>query len=215
VKPKYKLQSLDVRTVLVCLALLSASTVFADEKALNGRWALDKRNSENLASQLDELKRELRDFSYEHGKIGDPDKPDPFTSRRQLSDKEWETKRNGGVGNPSVIVQQMVDAKSLKVYVSEQIIVAYDGKIRRRISPNPNGRVHSATGAGTSTDSIGQTMAYLEADAVVIETRTNSAERLFERFELTKNDQLKLTTELHNPEWKHSVEFVRFYDRAE
>lgn len=192
-----------------------AATVIADQKTFNGRWALDKRDSETLASQLDQLKRELRDYAFEHGKISDPDKPDPFSSRRQLSDKEWESKRNGGVGNPSVIVQQMVGARLIKVYMSDQIIVAYDGKIRRRLSPNPNGRVHSATGKGTSTDSIGQTMAYLDAEAVVIETRTNSAERLSERFEITKNDRLKLTTELHNPDWKHSIEFVRFYDRDE
>ncbi len=202
-------------SVTLCLVFFCANCVVADEKAFNGRWALDKGNSETLAKQLDELKRELRDYAYEHGKISDPDKPDPFSRRRDVSDKEWESKRNGGVGNPSVPVQQMVGAKSLKFYVSEQIVVAYDGKIRRRLSPNPNGRVHSATGKGTSKDSIGQSMTYLDEDAVVIETRTNAAERLSERFELTKKDQLKLTTELYNPDWKHSVEFVRFYDRAE
>jgi hypothetical protein len=187
----------------------------ADSSKFNGRWTLNKDDSETLAQQLNELKQEIRDFSYDHGKISDPDKPDPFDSRRQVGDKEWETRRNGGVVNPTKMVRLMVEAKSLKVYISDQVIVAYDnGKVKRRIDPNPKGRVHSATGKGTSKDTIGTTMAYLDADAVVIETFTNSAERLMERLEISRNNQLKLTTELRNPQWKHSITFVRMYDRA-
>ncbi|MDA0822596.1 MAG: hypothetical protein O3C28_09260 [Proteobacteria bacterium] len=201
---------------IATVALISLSGAWAaDSPAINGRWTLNDDDSQTLAKKINELKQEVRDFSYDNGKISDPDKPDPFDSRRSVGDKEWETRRNGGVVNPTVTVRYMVEAESIKIYISGRIIIAYDdGKVKRRIDPNPNGRVHSATGKGTSKDSIGTTMAYFDADAVVIETLTNSAERLVERLEISRSGQLKLTTVLHNPQWKHSITFVRRYDRA-
>ncbi|MFT4564725.1 MAG: hypothetical protein ACI9BW_004495 [Gammaproteobacteria bacterium] len=210
-----KLAKIRCLISLVVIAMLACSQAWAAGASdISGSWTLNKDDSEKLEKQLDKLKLEIRDYAYDHGKISDPDKPDPFENRRKVGDKEWETRRNGGVVNPSVIVRHMVEAKSLKVHISERIIVAYDGKVRRRINPNPNGRVHSAKGKGTSKDTVGTTMAYLDADAVVIETLTNSAERLVERLEISRGNQLKLTTVLHNPQWKHSVTFVRMYDRT-
>lgn len=191
-----------------------ATASLADSSAISGTWTLDEDGSDSLQAQIDTLKQEYREWSSEHGKINDPNKPDPFQSARKLGEKKWDSSRAGPVSRPSVVVRQMIGAESIKLYVSDRVIVAYDGKIRRRVNPNPNGRVHSATGKGTSKDSIGQTLTYLDGDAVVIETRTNSAERLGERFEVTPDDRLKITTSLYNPSWRRSIEFVRYYDRA-
>jgi phage I-like protein len=100
---------------IATVALISFSGAWAaGSPAINGRWTLNDDDSETLAKQINKLKQEVRDFSYDHGTISDPDKPDPFDNRRSVGDKEWETRRNGGVVNPSVTVRHMVEAESLK-----------------------------------------------------------------------------------------------------
>jgi hypothetical protein len=103
----------------------------------------------------------------------------------------------------------------LKLYVSDRIFVSNDGKLKRLVSPNPAGRVYSATGKGVSKDAIGQTLAYLDDDAFVIETRTNSAELLTERFELTADDALMVSIVLKNPDWRREISFVRRFERLQ
>ena len=187
---------------------------WADPDAITGTWLLDDGNSDTLKEQMNDLKQEYRDWESEQGeKAEESNKPSPFDSN-SLKDKQWDARRSGSVAKPSIAVNQMVTAQSIKLYVSERIVVAYDRKLKRLISPNPNGRVHSAKGHGISKDAIGETLAYLDEDAVVIETRTTSAERLAERFEVTPVDQLKVTTRLYNPDWRREIEFVRMYDRS-
>ena len=195
------------------LLLCCSIACIADTGVLTGTWVIDEDSSGTLEDEIDTLKQEYRDYQTEQGTISDPDKPDPFQSRRQLGEKEW-AKRGSPVGKPSLTVRKMVRAESIKLYVSERIVVAYDGEIKRLLNPNPIGRVHSATGKGVSKDVFGQTLAYLDADAVVIETRTYSAERLVERFEIDQHERLKVTTDLHNPTWRRDIKFVRYYTRA-
>ncbi|TDJ60004.1 MAG: hypothetical protein E2O36_08215 [Proteobacteria bacterium] len=193
----------------LCLAFIAP--VAADPSAISGSWSLDVDASGTVRAEINQLKRDHRDYTNAHSKIGDPNKPDPFASRR--TNKEWDSRPGGPVANASITVRQMVAAESLKLYVSERIIIAYDRKLKRLISPNPNGRVHSATGKGVSSDAVGETLAYFDGDAIVIETRTKIAERLVERFELTPSDQLKVTINLKNPQWRRKIEFVRFFNR--
>lgn len=200
------------RALALWLLLTIAPPGAADSSALTGRWSLDKDTSGALSDEINQLKQEHRLRSSQYGSINDPDKPDPFSSRSRNAEN-YDTRPSGPVANASATVRRMVSAKSLKLYVSDRIVVAYDGKLKRLITPNPNGRVHSASGKGTSRDAIGDTLAYIENDAIVIETRTKSAERLTERFELTGEDRLKVTTSLKNPDWRREIEFVRFYDR--
>ena len=203
----------NVIKVMTVYGLLGVSMpAAAGPNDISGTWRLNEGDSETLNEEVKQLKQEHRDWSTEHGSINDPEKPDPFAARRQRADS-WDSRRGGAVGNASVTVRQMVSAALIKLYISERIIIAYDGKLKRLINPNPYGRVHSATGKGLSKDAIGETLAYVEGDAVVIETRTTSAERMTERFELTSNDRLQLTTSLKNPAWRRKIEFVRIYDR--
>ena len=202
-----------IKALLTSFLLGVAAPGVADPGAITGTWAIDEKASGTLGDEIDQLKQEHREWTSEHGSGDDPNKPSPFDDKRKFNDKNWDSRRSGPVPNASVVTRQMVSAESMKLYVSERIVVSYDGKLKRLISPNPNGRVHSATGKGISKDAVGETLAYIEDDAIVIETRTNAAERLAERFELTPNDQLKVTTLLKNPDWRRTVEFVRFYDR--
>jgi len=202
-----------IKLLVVCLLLGATAPSAADPGAMSGTWVLDERASESLKDEIIQLKQEYRDWKTSEARGSDPTKPDPFSDKRKFSDKEWNAARGGAVGNASVKVRQMVSAESIKLYVSTRVIVAYDGQLKRLVSPNPAGRVHSASGKGVSTDAVGETLAYVDGDAVVIETRSNSAERLAERFELTSNDQLQITTSLKNPDWRRGIEFVRFYDR--
>lgn len=202
-----------IKVILTAILLGSSALVSADPSAISGTWDLDEKASDSLEDEIDELKQEYRQWMSDKTRSDDPDKPVPFESGRKFDDKQWDSRRSGPVPNASVATRTMVEAESIKVYVSDRIIVAYDGKLKRLISPNPAGRVHSATGKGVSKDAVGETLAYVDGDAFVIETRTNAAERLAERFELTSDDELKITTSLKNPEWRRTVEFVRFYER--
>ena len=212
-KPHRHSRSRAVPLVCFVVAIVASNWTYADSSALNGSWSLEKANSQSLSDEINQLKQEHRSWESERGGINDPDKPDPFGDKRKFSEKEWNARRSGPVPNPSIVVRNMVTADTLKMHVSERIVVAYDGKVKRLINPNPNGRVHSATGKGISKDRIGETLAYFDDNAVVIETRTNSAERLAERFELTAPDELKLTIALKSPAWRRKVEFVRYFTR--
>ena len=202
-----------VIALATCLLTASVPYVTAEPDAITGTWVLNEDASNTLKAEISVLKQEHRTWESENGGINDPEKPSPFDSNN-IKNKNWDSRRSGAVSQPSRVVSQMVTAESLKLYISERFIVAYDGKLKRMITPNPNGRVHSAKGLGISKDAVGETLAYVDENAVVIETRTASAERLAERFELTSVDQLKVTTSLYNPDWRREVEFVRVYDRG-
>ena len=196
----------------VAWLLFAVPYALAGPDAISGKWTLNDVDSGSLKKEISVLKQEHRTWESDHGAINDPEKPDPFASNN-IKNKNWDSRRGGAVSKPSNAVNQIVTAESIKLYISERIVVAYDGKLKRLISPNPNGRVYSAKGHGISKDAIGETLAYVDEDAIVIETRTKSAERLAERFEVTPVDQLKVTTRLYNPDWRREVEFVRVYDR--
>lgn len=184
----------------------------ADLSALSGNWVLDEDASDTLAAEVNQLKTEERDYQSEYGSSEGNEKPDPFGKRR-FGDKDWQTRRSGLVSTASVVVRQMLQCTEMKLYVADRIVVSYDGNVKRLVNPNPAGRVYSATGKGVSTDAVGQTLAYLDDASFVIETRTNSAERMAERFELTDDDTLKITVTLKNPEWRREIEFVRYFVR--
>ena len=201
-----------VNTFVTWLLFAVVPYALAGPDAISGKWTLNDGESGSLKKEISVLKQEHRTWQSEHGGINDPEKPDPFESNN-IKNKNWDSRRGGAVSKPSNVVNQIVTAESLKLYISERFVVAYDGKLKRLINPNPNGRVHSAKGHGISKDAIGETLAYVDEDAIVIETRTKSAERLAERFEVTPVDQLKVITRLYNPDWRREVEFVRMYDR--
>lgn len=100
----------------------------------------------------------------------------------------------------------------LESSASERFATAYDdGGLQRLITPNPVGRVRSATGEGVSKDAVGAILASVDDDATFIETRTSIVERLTTRFELIPSGRLKVTTSLmttaQNPDWRRKVEF--------
>ena len=198
-------------TVFLHCTLFGAATA-AELRDFTGSWVLNESASGSLDAQINQLKQEERDYETKHGSINDPDKPDPF-GKRKRGGPDWDPRRSGPVPNASINTQRMLNSALLKLYVSERIIVSYDGEIKRRVQPNPAGRVYSATGKGVSSDAIGETLAYLEEEAFVIETLTTSAERLAERFEMTADDRLKITTTLKNPEWRREIAFIRYYER--
>lgn len=202
-----------VRCLAAPLLLILAIDLSADVDALSGTWIINENDSDSLKTQMNALKQEYRDWKDDQDKDDDdPEKPSPF-DRNDLRKQGYETRRGGSVAKPSVAVNRIVTAEQIRLYISERIIVAYDGKLKRLISPNPLGRVHSAKGRGISKDATGETLAYLENDTVVIETRTKITERLTERFEMSSTGQLKVMTRLYNPDWRREIEFVRMYDR--
>lgn len=208
------MRSTELIPQLTFIALLSVSLCVpaADLSTLSGNWILDEDASDTLAAEVNQLKTEERDYQSEYGSSDNNEKPDPFGKRR-FGDKDWQTRRSGLVSAASVVVRQMLQSTAIKLYVADRIVVSYDGKVKRLVNPNPAGRVYSATGKGVSKDAVGQTLAYLDEQSFVIETRTNSAERMAERFELTDDDTLKITATLKNPEWRREVEFVRYFTR--
>ena len=188
------------RTFLGCFLLCLAASGLADPGGLSGTWLLDEGKSGQLGDEIGQLKQEYREWASEHGGINDPDKPSPFEDQRKSDKHNWDSRRAGTVANASVTANRMVSAKALKLYVSDRIVISYDGKLKRLIIPNPAGRVISASGKGIYEDAIGETLAYLDDGALMVETRTHAAERVVERFERTPDDQLKETISIKNPD---------------
>jgi hypothetical protein len=201
-----------IAVTALLLVTVCAPASAADLSALSGNWILNEDASATLVSEVNLLKTEERDYQSEYGTADENEKPDPFGKRR-FGDEDWKTRRGGLVSSASVVVRQILQSETIKLYVADRIVVSYGGKVKRLVNPNPAGRVYSATGKGVSTDAIGQTLAYIDEAAFVIETRTNSAERMSERFELTDDDALKITATLKNPEWRREVKFVRYFVR--
>ena len=110
-------------------------------------------------------------------------------------------------------MRTMISADVVKIYFSRKLAISYDKEVKRLLTPNPNGRVYSATGAGLSKDSVGETLSYMDDDILHIETRTDIG-KIKERIDpFTEPGKLIITWTIEAPAIEQRVEMTTVYDK--
>lgn len=136
-------------------------------------------------------------------------RPDIFGRNRSWDDN----RARGATAIIPKLMRSMIGAEVIKIYFSRKLAIAYDKSIKRLLTPNPNGRVYSASGAGLSKDEIGETLSYVEDGIVYIETRTNVG-RIKERIDaLEEPGKLIITWTVDAPAVSRAIEMVTVYDK--
>ena len=128
--------------------------------------------------------------------------------------REWDDRR----GRPATAVvpkmmRALISSEMIKIYYSRKLAISYDNKTKRLLTPNPNGRVYSATGAGLSNDELGETLSYIENDVLFIETRTEVG-KIKERIDpIAEPGKLTITWNIKAPSMERAVEMTTVYDK--
>lgn len=189
---------------------LSLSPAFAND-IYNGSWLFNKKRSDDLQDVMEIIRRENQEEidQREEEKQKRTSKPDVFGRNR-----EWDDRRAHGATAPiPKLMRTMISAETIKIYFSRKLAISYDKEIKRLLTPNPNGRVYSASGAGLSKDSVGESLSYIENDILFIETRTDIG-KIKERFDpLTEPGKLIITWQIEAPAIERSVEMTTVYDK--
>ena len=110
-------------------------------------------------------------------------------------------------------MRTLISSQVIKIYFSRKLAIAYDKSAKRLLTPNPNSRVYSASGAGISKDEIGETLSYIEDGVLYIETRTTVG-RLKERIDpLQEPGTLVIDWTIDAPAVPRAIEMTTVYDK--
>jgi hypothetical protein len=192
------------------LLLLSQSAVSAND-AFNGTWLFNKNRSDDLQDVMEMIRRQNQE---------DIDQREAEKQKRQQKvdifgkNREWDDRR----GRPATAVvpkmmRALISSEMIKIYYSRKLAISYDNKTKRLLTPNPNGRVYSATGAGLNNDELGETLSYIENDVLFIETRTEVG-KIKERIDpIAEPGKLTITWNIKAPSMERAVEMTTVYDK--
>ncbi|MGR8947921.1 MAG: hypothetical protein ACU84Q_07735 [Gammaproteobacteria bacterium] len=168
-------------SLFLSLALLLPAGTSAQD-IYNGTWLLNEKLSDDLQSVMEQVRRAQQEEvdQREEEKQKRTSRPDIFGR-----DRSWDEQRaRSATAIIPKLMRTMIGSENIKIYFSRKLAISYDKNIKRLLTPNPNGRVYSATGAGLSKDDVGETLSYLENNVLFIETRTKIG-RLKERIDAT------------------------------
>ena len=182
-KSTYRILAPTIMHITLLAIFLIPSSLLAEE-IYNGTWILNESESDNIQKTMQRVRRAQQEEidQREEEKQKRNSRPDIFGRNR-----EWDDRR--GRGATAVIpkrMRNMIGSESIKIYFSRKLAIAYGKDIKRLLTPNPHGRVYSATGAGLSKDNVGETLSYIEDGVLFIETRTDIG-RIKERIDATQN----------------------------
>ncbi|MEM7466775.1 MAG: hypothetical protein AAF387_07805 [Pseudomonadota bacterium] len=195
---------------LCCCWLISVAAAQANE-AYNGAWILNKKRSDDLQKVMEQVRRENQEIinQREEEKQERSSRPDIFGRNR-----EWDDRR--GRAATAVIpklMRTMIAAETIKLYFSRKLAVSYDKNIKRLLTPNPHGRVYSASGAGLSKDDIGESLSYVDNQILFIETRTDVG-KITERFDpFQEADTLVIEWTVEAPAVERPIRMTTVYDK--
>lgn len=193
----------------------------ADASALNGRWQLDEDNSENLddsgvafnkkQEREKRLKSEQKFNKDNH--TGDRNQYEKAANAAEKFIGEDYRSQSWDVTDE---VREMVEAKTLKVYVANKVVLLYGPDRKRLLTVNPGGRVYSVRGMEFTDDAVGRALTYIKDDDVVVETEMTIGGKLVERFSIDAEDEaLVLTIRLQETGGGPWLEFKRRYTRSQ
>ena len=196
---------------LLIVSFLCATNASLANETYNGRWQLDEKNSDDLQDVMERVRRENQEEidQKEQERQERQQRPDIFGR-----DRSWDDNRaRGATAVIPKLMRTMISSEIIKIYFSRKLAIAYDKNFKRLLTPNPNGRVYSASGAGISKDEIGETLSYVEDGILYIETRT-SVGRLKERIDaLQVPGKLIIDWSVDAPAVPRAIEMRTVYDK--
>ena len=197
--------------VLFALASLAASATCNANENYNGSWQLNEDRSDDLQDVMERVRREHQEVidQREEARQKRNSRPDIFGR-----DRSWDDNRaRGATAIIPKLMRTMISSDVIKIYFSRKLAIAYGQTHKRLLTPNPNGRVYSASGAGLSKDDIGETLSYIENGILFIETRTKVG-RLTERIDALEDPgSLIVTWTIDAPAVDRPIEMTTVYDK--
>ena len=205
------LARLSMPTRLLALFLLCCTNPSLANDAYNGRWQLNEKRSDDLQDVMERVRRENQEEidQKEEERQKRQQRPDIFGR-----DRSWDDNRaRGATAIIPKLMRTLISSQIIKIYFSRKLAIAYDKNVKRLLTPNPNGRVYSASGAGLSKDEIGETLSYIEGGVLYIETRT-SVGRLKERIDALQDPgALIIDWTIDAPAVSRAIEMTTVYDK--
>jgi hypothetical protein len=109
-------------------------------------------------------------------------------------------------------MRKIVSASSLYLVGKRELLITYDRKYRRKLLPNPFGRVFSASGDELIEDRYGRTLSFWRKNRLVVETKTEGGTDIVELYSYDlRLSKLKITTTV-TPSGRAGIEFHRVFD---
>jgi len=193
--------------MVLAVALVSADTMGASpvSMAIDGAWTLNVKASDSVDEKFKHF-RKTRRGGFRDGGIG-------AGKGGKMGGQHGEAADDGAERRAGTI-RDIVGAEQLDIAGRESVSIDYNGIITRELSPNPHGRVYSASGAELVTDRFGHTLSFWQGNTLVVETTTRRGLDVIERFRIDR-DSGRLVVDIKvTPSGEFGVEFSRVFDRS-
>ncbi|MCZ6894234.1 MAG: hypothetical protein O7H40_09335 [Gammaproteobacteria bacterium] len=208
--------------VVFAVVLCSIPSAVAESGQINGNWMLDEASSENLAdagkktnkqTAITRREKKIQKFARDEGPKRHGGR---FDAQARSTEKMIRDDTRSEVWDPPDLVRIMLEAESIKLYSARKLAVLYGTEVKRLLRMNKDGKSHTMSGKELTADSIGRSLAYLDDEAVMIETAMTAGGKVTERFELDEEtDRLMVTVRLQQRARGPWLEFVRYFERRE
>ena len=208
--------------IVFAVVLCHIPTAVAESGRINGSWMLDEESSENIADAGSKTNKEIaivrREKNIQKFSRDEQQKlhGSRFSRQARSVEKMIRDDTRSEIWDPPDLVRIMLEAESIKLYSARKLAVLYGTEVRRLLRMNETGRSHTVSGKELTADSIGRSLAYLDDEAIMVETDMIAGGRVIERFELEEaTDRLAVTVRLQQRARGPWMEFVRYFERSE
>ena len=182
----------------IIFSYVMSAQVFA-EPGLQGTWVLNEADS-------DSVKNKIAGVESKRKKV--------FSQSRERDGRRAEERRSRGRGQQLGPLRQTLSAETLHIDGEKEIKLIFDGEIIRSLTPNPYGRVFSASGKELVEDEFGRTFSYWDSGSLVVETMMSSGGIVVERYQLSE-DLARLVVSISIKTLQSaSIEISKVYDRS-
>ncbi len=190
-----------------CAAAFSVAPAAPDNRAaLAGTWILNESASDSIDERFSHFRKAKRGGFRDDGIGGRTDRTGSRRSRKGGDDEDVA---------PRGSLRDLVSAARLAIAGQEHVSISYDEQITRKLEPNPNGRVYSASGDELVVDRFGYTLSFWDGDVLVIETTTRRGLDVVERYRLDRGAD-RLTVEISvTPSGEFGVDILRVFEREQ
>jgi len=200
-----------------CAATI-VQTVQADDdlrEAVIGQWQLNDGLSDSVEKKYRAFEEPVRG-GFRNGGIGAGRNRKLGRSTGGPSAVEIEFRHDDPdrIARTSTM-RKVVSAKSLNIGGGDELLVVYDDEHKRKLVPNPYGRVFSASGDELIADRFGHTLSFWQKNVLVVETKTRGGVNIVERYRFDRRiSKLRVSTSV-TPSGRAGIKFERVYDRLD
>jgi hypothetical protein len=204
--------------LVIGCAIFSAQSVSASDElrqAVIGKWQLNDRLSDSVEKKFRAFEEPIRG-GFRDGGIGSGRNRNlgRATGDPSALEIEFQADDPDRIARTSKM-RKVVSATSVHIGGVEELLVVYDDEIKRKLVPNPHGRIFSASGDELIADRFGHTLSFWQKHVLVVETKTRGGVNVVERYRYDRRiSKLRVSTSV-TPSGRAGIEFERVYDRAD